>query len=80
VARSGDGEVTECPGPQNEAGRSVFECLPEGGETIGEATRLDGAGLTAAGFGPDGGWLLLFGWVVLALLTPIATARRRLLR
>jgi hypothetical protein len=79
VARSGEGEVTECPGPQNEAGRSVFECLPEGGETIGEAVRL-GGGLTAAGLGPDGGWLLLFGWVVLALLTPVATARRRLLR
>jgi hypothetical protein len=60
VARSGEGEVTSCPGPQNEAGRSVFDCLPEDGLTIG------------AGAAPvDPGWLLLFGWLQLPTLIPL---------
>jgi Cytochrome c554 and c-prime len=69
VARSGEGEVTACAGPQNEAGRSVFECLPEGGRTIGGE---DGASHPFVAGVPDGGWLVMFGWVVALLLTPIA--------
>jgi Cytochrome c554 and c-prime len=60
-ARSGDGEVTACPGPQNEAGRSVFECLPDGGLTVGGEEGRGAGPTTAAAAGlADGGWLLWF--------------------
>ncbi|MGH9246694.1 MAG: hypothetical protein ACRD29_20765 [Acidimicrobiales bacterium] len=75
---SGDGEATGCPGPQNEAGRSVFECLPEGGQTVlGGEEAAGGVGLVLTAGIPDGGWLTMFGFLVLVMLTPVATVRRR---
>ena len=76
VARSGDGEVTACTGPQNEAGRSVFACLPDGSRPVGEASAGEARPTGLLAGHPDGGWLLLSGVLPFAVKRRCRGARR----